>query len=126
LLLHEEHGQGKQVVRIRTNPRGTFFVHALVIVLALLSLFAAFDNALFAAAVIGFFAVLIVLRAFIEAGYTTAAVLRAVDKVRAEEKGVILSAKNQPLSRVEDNSQIEETTAHQTVEPVRHSSEVYK
>lgn len=120
LLLHEEHGQGKQVVRIRTNPRGTFFVHALVIVLALLSLFAAFDNALLAAAVTGFFALLIVLRAFIEAGYTTAAVLRAVDKVRAEEKGVILSAKNQPLSRVEDNSQIEETTTHQTVEPVRH------
>lgn len=119
LLLNEEHGQGKQVVWIRTIPKDTFFVHALIFILLLLSLFAAFDNAPFTSAVTGFFAFLIVLRAFIEAGYTTAAVLRVVDSVRSEEKGVILSAKNQPLSRVEDNSQIEETTAHQTVEPVR-------
>ena len=71
----------------------------------------------------GFFAVLIVLRAFIEAGYTTAVVLRAIDKIRAEEKGVKLSAKNQTLPRVEDTSQIEETTVNQTVEPVRYSEQ---
>lgn len=107
LVLNEEHGQGKQIVRIRTTPKGTFFVHALIVVLALLGLFAAFDGAFFTASIIGLFAALIAARASLEAGYTTAAVLRAIDSGRAEENGIILSPKNLAIAGKNNNSRIE-------------------
>ena len=116
LLLNEEHGQDKQIVRLRITPKGTFFVHALIIVLALLGLFAAFDGALFTASIIGFFAALVAARAFVEAGYTTAAVLRAIDSLRAGEKGIILPAEKQAVSRLNDDSQTEETKVLREVE----------
>jgi len=107
LVLNEEHGQGKQIVRIRTTPKGTFLVHALIVVLALLGLFAAFDGAFFTASIIGLFAALIAARASLEAGYTTAAVLRAIDSGRVEENGIILSPKNQAITGENNNSRIE-------------------
>jgi hypothetical protein len=118
LLLNEEHGQGKQIVRVRTAARGTFFVHALIAVLALLGLFAAFEKELFAASVIGFFAILMTGRAFVEAGYTTAAVLRAIERVRKEEKGIVLSPKNQVITNENNNSQIETTEISEKIELV--------
>lgn len=109
LVLTEEHGQGKQIVRVRTTPRGTFFVHALTVVLGLLALFASFDDALLTALIIGVFAALVPTRAFVEAGCTTAAALQAIDKVREDEKGIILSAETQAVSHSEDDSQFQKT-----------------
>ncbi len=99
LVLTEEHGQGKQVVRFRVAGKGIFLVHVLVAILALLSLFAAFEGVIFAALIIGFGAALIAMQTVLEAGYSTGAVLQAVDKVREEENGVILSPENQPAKR---------------------------
>lgn len=120
LVLTEEHGQGAQVVRVRTVPKGTLLVHALIIVLALLSLFAALDGEFITAGIIGLFAALIAARAFLEAGYTTAAVLRAIDGVRASEKGIVLSPKSRIFPAEISASEIEEKKSQPEVEPVRH------
>lgn len=118
LVLAEEHGQGKQLVRIRTSPKGTRLVHALVIFLALLSLFAAVDGGFTAAFLIGLFAALIALRAFLEAGYTSAAVLHAIDHVRQEEDGFILSPKNGAKLDKNDNYRIETNDVQREAEPI--------
>jgi len=118
LVLAEEHGQGKQLVRVRTSPKGTRLVHALVIFLALLSLFAAVDGGFTAAFLIGLFAALIALRAFLEAGYTSAAVLHAIDHVRQEEDGFILSPKNGAKLDKNDNYRIETNDVQREAEPI--------
>jgi hypothetical protein len=119
LVLNEEHGQGKQTVRVRTSPRGTVFVRALITVLALLGLLAAFEKEMFAAFITGFFAILITGRAFVEAGNTTAAVLRAIDNLRAEDKGIILPAAKQAIPRLNDDFQIKETEVLREVQTVQ-------
>jgi hypothetical protein len=119
LVLNEEHGQGKQIVRVRTYPRGTFLVHALITILALLGLFAAFEKELFATSIIGFFAILITGRTFVEAGNTTAAILRAINNLRAEDKGIILPAAKRAVPRLNDDSQIKETKVMREVETVQ-------
>jgi O-antigen biosynthesis protein len=98
LVLTEEHGQGKQVIRVRTFAKGTFLVYASVAILALLSLLAFRDGAILAAITIGFGAVLVVTQAVLEAGYSTGAVLQSVDKVREDEEGVVLSPDNHAAS----------------------------
>jgi O-antigen biosynthesis protein len=96
LVLTEEHGQGKQVVRVRTSAKAAFLVYASAAILALLSLLAFFEGAIFPALIIGFGAIIIVMQAVLEAGHSTGAILLAVDKVREDEEGVILSPGNRP------------------------------
>ncbi len=119
LVLTEEHGQGKQAVRVRAAPRGTFLVHGVVVVLAVLCMFAAFDGAFLTAYIIGLFAALIAARAFIEAGHTTAAVLRAIDKVRVSEKGIILPLEKSTVFPTNHDSLIEKTQVEHGAETTR-------
>lgn len=120
LALTEEHGQGKQVVRVRTAGKGTFFVNVLIIILVLLSLFAVADGEIFAAIIIGFGAVLIVMQAILEAGRSTGAVLLAVNEVREAEEGVILSPDNPPISRGNGKSRIKKTKKQRKAESAAH------
>ena len=120
LILNEEHGQGKQVVRVRTAGKGSFLVHASVAILTLLSLFAAFEGAIFAALIIGFGAVLIFVQAVLEAGYSTGAVLSAIDKVREEEEGVILSPNGQTVSRKKGGARIKKAGIGRKARSARH------
>jgi GT2 family glycosyltransferase len=119
-VLNEEHGQGKQVVRARIFPKVTFLAYALVSILTALSLFAAFDGQYYVAAIIGLGAGLIAIRTILEAGYTTAAVLLAIDNVRAEESGVVLSQGNQAVSPKVNNSRIKAPEIRQETESVKY------
>lgn len=59
LFLAEEHGAGKQLLRLRCCPRYSKFALIPFIILAALSLFAAFDRAFTAAAILSLFSLLI-------------------------------------------------------------------
>ena len=119
LVLNEEHGQGKQVVRFRISPKGSRFILSLIVVIALLGLLAAFDNELVVGIFIGLLALLITLRSIVEAGYTTAAALRAVERAQAEERGIILRKEKKTNPREDFDSQIEKTEIQREVETER-------
>ncbi len=59
LFVIEEHGAGKQLVRLRCQARYSMFGIIPFIILATLALFAVFDNSLFAAAILSAFSLLI-------------------------------------------------------------------
>ena len=99
--LIEEHGQGKQLIRIRAYPKGSFFVLALIGFLILLGMLAAFEGALLVAAVVSCLALLLISRSFLEAGYSTATVLQAIERIRCQEDGVVLKRGRQPISQRE-------------------------
>jgi hypothetical protein len=78
----EEHGQGKQLLRIRIWPRWSALAPALVLVLAVLSVGAAREEAWLASAGLGLGAALVAWRVLRECA--TGAVLRATDRAREE------------------------------------------
>jgi hypothetical protein len=80
LVAVEEHGSGRQLVRVRAWPRVAPKALALVLVLAGLAAGAALGHAWVAAALLGAAALLLALRAVGECAAATAAVLRALDR----------------------------------------------
>jgi glycosyltransferase involved in cell wall biosynthesis len=71
LLLTEEHGAGKQLVRLRCRTRYSMFGMIPFIILAALALFALFDNLLIAAVIIGAFSLLIGVAMLRDAAWAT-------------------------------------------------------
>ncbi len=107
----EEHGQGRQLTRVRVFPKGSIFVLALIALLSLLTLLAAFEGALVVALLTGVLASAIVIRSVLEAGFTTAAALRAIDRVCQEENAVTLEK--------EKRVNYQEAGVYQNVEQIR-------
>jgi GT2 family glycosyltransferase len=86
----EEHGQNKQVIRLRVFPKISNFVLVLYVILFSIGLFAACSGAFLSAATIGVLAHAVAFRAVFEANYTTASILQAIENVRFAESGVLL------------------------------------
>jgi hypothetical protein len=82
----EYHGDGRQLLRIRSWPRCSIGGAVLAIVFAALAFGAGYDGAWTACAALGGMASLLVLRAARECAAATAAFLSAVRKIEREEK----------------------------------------
>lgn len=100
LLTIEEHGGGKQLVRLRSWPRIPIGLTLLVAGLAWLALLAGMDRAFVATVVLGTGALLFGLGIAQDSAIATASVLKAVDEV-AEEPGckrLVQGGTNRPLA----------------------------
>ncbi len=84
LMAVEEHGTGKQLVRLRSWPRWSPGAFALIVLFAVLSIAAAIDQAWPASVLLGVIAVLLAVRSVQECAVTTAALLRAINQSRLE------------------------------------------
>ena len=82
-LVAEEHGRGRQLVRVRAWPRCSAKGLAITLVYVTLSLLAAHASAWGVAATLGMVVLFLALRAGQECGAATAAVLRALETNRA-------------------------------------------
>ena len=94
LKLAEEHGQGKQLVRVRVFPKVQSLAIAIIITLIALSIFADLEGQFIASLTIGVLALMFALRSLLETGYTKHAVLQAIGEIQVAENGVILSKNN--------------------------------
>ena len=81
-LAIEEHGAGRQLVRLRTWPRASFFGIVLPFFFAVLAVGAAFDQAWIACATLGLVAFLLILRLLLECADATGTVLHAPRVIR--------------------------------------------
>ena len=84
LLSIEEHGAGRQLLRIRIFHCPTFHVILLVMMLALLSLVAALDTAWIASGVLSCLAFLLAARSHYESGIAATALLNQVQRLEQE------------------------------------------
>ena len=82
----EEHGGGKQYLRVRVHPRVTWTTIILSSALAVLSLLAALDAAMVASVILGGMAFMLAFRSFIECGKATYSIHLAVEKWRNGSK----------------------------------------
>ena len=71
----EEHGSGKQLVRLRSQPRSTPVALSLILLFALLSVLALIDNSSLVAAILGIVSLALALRCWSECS-------RALETVR--------------------------------------------
>ncbi len=77
----EEHGAGRQLLRVRSSPRISLFGVLLATLLGLLAVAAAFDAAWVATAILAFFALLLTSQTLVESAAAVAALRAAVRKV---------------------------------------------
>jgi hypothetical protein len=82
----EEHGGGKQLLRVRVWPRFSLLPFLLILLFAALAVFAFHDHARGAGAILGAIAASFILRAFYECAAGTASVLHALTQVEGEER----------------------------------------
>ena len=82
----EEHGAGKQLLRVRSWPRFSLLSLSLIILFAAPAVFAFHDHALAAGAILGAIAASSILRTFYECAAATASVLSALRQVEREER----------------------------------------
>ncbi|HSH83062.1 MAG TPA: ABC transporter transmembrane domain-containing protein, partial [Herpetosiphonaceae bacterium] len=91
----EEHGTGKQLIRLRSWPRCSPIGIVLMLLFAALAIGAAFDQALIAAGVLGIVATTLTFRMFRECAGATAAVLAAL-RACANTSASVLRVSEQP------------------------------
>jgi hypothetical protein len=84
LMAIEEHGAGKQLVRLRTWPRCSLVGLVVILLLAALSGAAALDHAWVVSAILGVIAALLVLRMLWECAAATATTSRPLEKPRGK------------------------------------------
>ena len=86
LVAVEEHGAGRQRVRIRSRPNGSLEGRMLAWLLAILSVWSASDGAADVSAILGISAALLVFRMVRESGAASAVVLRAVRGITGRDR----------------------------------------
>jgi hypothetical protein len=79
----EEHGAGRQLIRIRSWPRFSSLALFAMFLFAVLATFAATDQAWAASAILGFVAALLALRAFRDCGAAAASYLHVPNSLDA-------------------------------------------
>ena len=77
----EEHGAGRQLLRVRSSPRISLFGVLLAILLGLLAVAAAFDAAWGATAILALFALLLTSQTLVESASAVAVLRAAVRRV---------------------------------------------
>ncbi len=99
LMAIEEHGAGRQLVRVRLWPRYSPAAVVLIILAAGLSISAAIDHAVVAAALFGALAGLLALRALHETASVAAAVRSALARVKLDERPLPPNRRQLAISR---------------------------
>src|SRR6266487_1260965 len=99
LMAIEEHGAGRQLVRVRLWPRYSPGAVVLIILVAGLSISAAIDHAIVAAALFGALAGLLALRALHETASVAAAVRSALARVKLDKRPLPPSRRQLAISR---------------------------
>jgi hypothetical protein len=99
LVAIEEHGAGRQLVRVRFWPRYSVGAIVLTILLAGLSISAAVDHATVAAALFGVLAGLLALRALHETAGVAAAVRSALVRVRLDDRPLHQDRRHPAIAR---------------------------
>jgi len=99
LMAIEEHGAGRQLVRVRLWPRYSPAAVVLIILAAGLSISAAIDHAIVAAALFGALAGLLALRALHETASVAAAVRSALARVKLDKRPLPPSRRQLAISR---------------------------
>jgi len=99
LMAIEEHGAGRQLVRVRLWPRYSPAAVVLIILAAGLSISAAIDHAVVAAALFGALAGLLALRALHETVSVAAAVRSALARVKLDERPLPPNRRQLAISR---------------------------
>jgi GT2 family glycosyltransferase len=89
LMVIEEHGSGKQLIRFRCWPRVAFRTLIMTLLLVSLALIGAFDRAGIAAAILALAALLVLLIAFLDCAAATACCLKALKLVELQAGGKI-------------------------------------
>jgi NADH:ubiquinone oxidoreductase subunit 3 (subunit A) len=82
LMTIEEHGAGKQLVRLRSWPVYSAKYLVLTLLLVVLSINAAFNYGWIASAILSTIAMLLALRIQLECANATAAVLRVLERLK--------------------------------------------
>ena len=94
----EEHGAGKQLLRVRSWPRFSLFSLSLILAFATMAVLAVYGHALGAAAILGAIAELFILRTFYECAAATATVLHVLKQVEGEEQERAVENKDDAVS----------------------------
>jgi len=84
----EEHGAGKQLLRVRSSPRFSMLSVSLILMFAALAVLALHDRSLVASAILGTIALSFVMRTFYECAAATASVLGALRQIEEEQQTV--------------------------------------